>query len=128
MKAISIRQPWIDLILQGRKTIEVRRWPTKHRGRIALHAAYNFDYKGIKHHGIDKAQLRNSAILGTVDIVDMIEFDRISWRKFVDQHLSYIETWDRMTCRYGFVLTNARRLDEPRAMNGASFLFEIGEL
>jgi len=28
MKAISIKQPWVDLILSGRKTIETRFWKT----------------------------------------------------------------------------------------------------
>lgn len=38
MKALTIRQPWAQLIAIGAKTIETRSWPTKHRGRIAIHA------------------------------------------------------------------------------------------
>jgi hypothetical protein len=37
--ALSIKQPWAALLVQGRKTIEVRRWPTARRGRILVHAA-----------------------------------------------------------------------------------------
>lgn len=29
--ALSIRQPWVELILLGRKTIEVRSWAIRHR-------------------------------------------------------------------------------------------------
>ncbi len=36
--ALSIRQPWVELILLGRKTIEVRSWTTRHRGPLWLHA------------------------------------------------------------------------------------------
>ncbi|WP_084604451.1 ASCH domain-containing protein [Desulfonatronum thioautotrophicum] len=36
--ALSIRQPWVELILPGHKTIEVRSWPTRHRGPLWLHA------------------------------------------------------------------------------------------
>ena len=36
MKAISIRQPYANQILSGAKTIEVRSWPTKHRGDILI--------------------------------------------------------------------------------------------
>lgn len=36
MKAISIRQPYANQIASGRKTIEVRSWPTRHRGDILI--------------------------------------------------------------------------------------------
>ena len=38
MKAITIHQPWASLIACGEKQIETRRWPTKYRGPIAIHA------------------------------------------------------------------------------------------
>lgn len=41
MKALTIRQPWAQLIAIGAKQIETRSWPTKHRGRIAIHAGMN---------------------------------------------------------------------------------------
>jgi hypothetical protein len=37
--ALSLKQPWAALLALGRKTIEVRRWPTAHRGRVLIHAA-----------------------------------------------------------------------------------------
>jgi hypothetical protein len=37
--ALSLKQPWAALLANGRKTIEVRRWPTARRGRILIHAA-----------------------------------------------------------------------------------------
>lgn len=39
MKAISIRQPWAWLIINGAKDIENRDWPTKVRGRVLVHAS-----------------------------------------------------------------------------------------
>jgi len=36
MKAISIKQPWANLICSGRKTCEIRSWQTKHRGDILI--------------------------------------------------------------------------------------------
>ena len=38
-KALSIRQPWAWLIVQGLKDIENRSWATKHRGPTLIHAA-----------------------------------------------------------------------------------------
>jgi hypothetical protein len=36
MKAISIKQPWANLIASGQKTIETREWSTPYRGQILL--------------------------------------------------------------------------------------------
>ncbi len=54
MHGLVIREPWIDLILDGQKTWELRTMPTKVRGRIAL---------------IRKG---SGLIEGTVDLVDSL--------------------------------------------------------
>lgn len=38
MKAISIRQPWASLIVDGPKRIENRTWKTSRRGWVLVHA------------------------------------------------------------------------------------------
>jgi hypothetical protein len=47
MKAITILQPYAQLIAVGAKRYETRSWATKHRGPIAIHAgkrkAHDFD-------------------------------------------------------------------------------------
>ena len=37
--ALSIKQPWATLLVAGKKTIEVRSWSTRIRGRVLIHAA-----------------------------------------------------------------------------------------
>lgn len=36
MKALSIKQPWAEMILQGLKKIEVRSWRTDYRGDLLI--------------------------------------------------------------------------------------------
>ena len=36
MKALSIREPWITMIVDEEKTIETRTWETRHRGPLLL--------------------------------------------------------------------------------------------
>ena len=36
MKALSLRQPWANLIASGEKTIETRTWKTNYRGEILI--------------------------------------------------------------------------------------------
>jgi predicted transcriptional regulator len=43
MKAISIRQPWAQLVVEGVKDIENRNWFTMHRGRLYIHASKTFE-------------------------------------------------------------------------------------
>ncbi|MCD4727381.1 MAG: ASCH domain-containing protein [Pirellulales bacterium] len=36
MKALSVKQPWANMIAWGEKTIETRTWSTKHRGPLLI--------------------------------------------------------------------------------------------
>ena len=36
MKAISVKQPWANMIADGSKTIETRTWPTNYRGELLI--------------------------------------------------------------------------------------------
>src|SRR5947209_12878871 len=36
--ALSVKQPWAALLVAGLKTVEVRSWPTRRRGRVLIHA------------------------------------------------------------------------------------------
>lgn len=39
MKALSIRQPWVEMIASGEKTVEFRTWQTHYRGPLAICAS-----------------------------------------------------------------------------------------
>lgn len=36
--ALSVKQPWAALLVHGKKTLEIRSWPTRRRGRVLIHA------------------------------------------------------------------------------------------
>ena len=38
MKCLSISQPFADLVVSGKKTIELRNWNTNFRGEFLIHA------------------------------------------------------------------------------------------
>lgn len=44
MKAITISQPYASLIASGEKWIENRTWPTRSRGKLAIHAGLGRQY------------------------------------------------------------------------------------
>lgn len=43
MKAISLKQPWANMIAARVKTIETRKWKTSYRGTILICASMNVD-------------------------------------------------------------------------------------
>jgi len=36
MMALSVKQPWANMIASGKKTIETRKWPTDYRGELLI--------------------------------------------------------------------------------------------
>lgn len=124
MKTLSIRQPWAELILQGRKTIELRTWQTHYRGAILIHAGGNLEQDGCEAYGIDPAEITRGAIVGTVDIVDMVTFDTDSFAAMRDQHLD-LGDWPGDVL--GWRLANPQRLETPIPMRGRLGLFEVPE-
>ncbi len=43
MKAVSIKQPWANMIASNLKRIETRKWPTTYRGRILIVSSKKHD-------------------------------------------------------------------------------------
>ena len=48
MKALTIKQPWATLIIQGDKRFEFRSWQTKYRGELLIHAGKGIDKEAKK--------------------------------------------------------------------------------
>ena len=125
MKALSIRQPWAWLIVQGIKDIENREWHTNFRGKIYIHAGKTTDAsvpalsvtedwiierltEDQRRRYVTTPKARG-AIVGEVDIVDCVICSDNPW--FVGQ--------------YGFVLANPVAYDEPIPCKGMLGLFNV---
>lgn len=70
-RAISIRQPYVELILQGKKRYEYRSQPTQIFERVYLYAALRPADDPAKWHesGKQPGELPTGKIIGTVEIV-----------------------------------------------------------
>lgn len=87
LHAISIQQPWVDLILRGEKTWEIRGWDLKRRGILALHAPWGIDYPAAHFYGYQAPwELRRGRVVGLATIVAVHELDEASWRTNVQRH------------------------------------------
>ena len=87
MKALSIRQPWAWLIVNGYKDIENRTWSTDFRGRVYVHAGKRVkqgDFQGqrdyIRESGLILPEEPSlGAIVGEVTITDCVDALSSPW-------------------------------------------------
>lgn len=89
LKALSIRQPWAWLIINGGKDFENRTWATQYRGPVLIHAAKGMtpkeyaeasdwaDFCGVSVPPIN--ELQRGGIIGAADIVDCVDDAESNW-------------------------------------------------
>lgn len=120
MRCLSICQPFAELIVSGRKTIELRRWSTRYRGEFLIHAPVNIRVADCRRLGIE-TDLPTSAIVGKAEIYG-IRVYRSEQEMQADskRHLA-----GKFAARYGFLLRNAMRLRIPIPLKGRLGLFEV---
>ena len=71
--ALGVRQPWVELILRGVKTIEIRSQNTRVRGTIYLYASKKFSelpaaVDAAQAHDLDCPSLPAGLLVGSVEI------------------------------------------------------------
>ena len=72
VRAISIRQPYVELILRGKKKFEYRSTPTRIRERVYIYASLRADGTDSQWRlaGAERGDLPTGRIVGTVEIID----------------------------------------------------------
>jgi len=122
MKCLSVCQPFAELIVQGKKTIELRKWNTKFRGEFLVHAPQKIRLDDCKRLKI-KPELIVGAIIGKVELIDVKEYENASQIKIDSKkHLASNGESDN---KYGFVLQNPKQLRIPIPCNGQLNFFEF---
>lgn len=104
MKALSLKQPFAELILQGKKTIELRKWNTKFRGTFLIHASKIPDQSAMNQFQFSKLPV--GGIVGQVTLKEVKKYNsEIDHIKDKNKHLAN-SVWGN----YGFVLENPLRI------------------
>ena len=75
MKALTIKQPWAQLIIEGYKKYEFRSWKTKYRGKILIHAGMSLERAMANRFKDYNLEYTNGAIIGEAVIEDCILVD-----------------------------------------------------
>ena len=121
-RALSIRQPWAELIVQGRKTIELRSWETDYRGPIWIHAAKAANPDLDRLFGV--LDPPRGAFVGRITLEDISPIDRQRWERWRTQHL---DPGRYQPGRFAWHLSAAEQLAQPVPAPGRLNLFAVDE-
>lgn len=116
--AISIQQPWAELIISGRKTIELRTWKRTYRGQLWLHTGLHESPE------LDKAfsfsTLFRGGYIGVVTLELIVEMTEERWEKWRQQHLDFGQFFPGF---YAWVLSSPLRFKSPLLAPGKTGLY-----
>ena len=133
MKAISLQNPWAQLVVSGFKTVEAKTWTTDYRGELLICSKARSD-KSLEKAVLDVIEEEtdlafeqseffvNGAVLGKVQLVDI--------RPLTEDDLE--ESWmdpaeleAAETPLYAWVFDNAEPIAEPIEVKGKPRLFDM---
>jgi len=123
MKCLSVSQPYADLIVQGKKTIELRTWNTKFRGEFLVHAPFKVKKDACKRLGIDETKLRTGVIIGKAEIFDVKVYNLVSELKA--DYKKHFATEEFLRHKYGFLLKKPKELLMPIPYKGSLGFFNV---
>jgi len=123
MKCLSVSQPYADLIIKGKKTIELRTWNTKFRGEFLIHAPIKIKTDVCKKMRVDETKLRIGVILGRVEIYDVKKYSSIPELK--KDYKKHFGSEEFLCHRYGFLLRNPKELNIPIPYKGRLGFFDV---
>jgi activating signal cointegrator 1 len=125
MRALTILQPWAEMIARGVKRVENRTWRTKYRGPLAIHVGKSLAWMESEdagawpeRYGADMPradELTFGAIIAVAELVDCVRVEDLPAE--LRGHPFAAGPW----C---WVLSDARRI-EPIACKGAQMVWMI---
>lgn len=121
MKCLSVSQPFANLIISGKKTIELRNWNTKFRGEFLIHSPLKIRTKDSKRLKMNK-KFVTGAIIGKAQLYDVKKYNSLKEIK-LDQKFHFISK-KFQTNTFGFMLKNAKPLRIPIPWKGQLGIFD----
>jgi hypothetical protein len=122
LKCLSVSQPFADLIISGKKTIELRNWNTNFRGEFFIYAPIKIRVEDCKRLKITK-KLATGVIIGKAELYDVKKYNSLKEVK-IDQkfHLASKNFQDKT---FGFKIKNAKSLRIPIPWKGQLGFFDV---
>jgi len=122
LKCLSISQPFADLVISGKKSIELRSWNTNFRGEFLVHAPLKIRIEDAERLKINKKFVTGS-IIGKAQLYDVKKYNSVK-EITLDQKLHF-STKKFQTKTFGFLLKNAKPLRIPIPWKGQLGIFDV---
>jgi hypothetical protein len=122
LKCLSVSQPFADLIISGKKTIELRKWNTNFRGEFFIHAPIKIRIKDCKRLKITK-KLVTGVIIGKAELYDVKKYNSSKEVK-LDQKF-HLASKNFQNKTFGFKIKNAKSLRIPIPWKGQLGFFDV---
>lgn len=124
IRAISIKQPWANLIVSGFKTIETRKWATTYRGDILICSSLQPDKSALELYGPHADRFQgHSPITAEPAGVALCIAELYDCRKMIrtDERRALCHVYPNA---HSFFLRNIRKI-EPFPVKGQLGIFEV---
>jgi predicted transcriptional regulator len=123
MKCLSVSQPFASLIVQGKKTIDLRRWNTNFRGEFLIHAPQKIRLEDCKRLKINPKTLVLGAIIGKVEIYEVKKYSSTAELNLDSK--KHLASKKFQQSKYGFCLKNAKAFRVPISAKGRLGFFDV---
>lgn len=124
LRALTIRQPWAELILRGRKPYEIRSWSTKYRGPLVIHSAAKVNSGYAIELGLNPDKLVAGAFVGVAVLTDVRPFTRNdAW--LLKKNRAGFGGWEPDL--FSWVLAKPRRIAPPIKAKGKLGLIKVSQ-
>ena len=122
MKCLSVSQPFADLIVSGKKNIELRNWNTNFRGDFLIHAPLKIRIEDSKRLKINK-KFTTGAIIGKAQLYDVKKYNSTKEIKLDQKYHFSTKKFQNKT--FGFMLKNVKPLRIPIPWKGQLGFFDV---
>lgn len=116
--ALTVHQPWVELLISGRKSIEIRTWAPDYRGRIWLHAGLKANIELERRFGF--RDLYRGGYVGSIALLAVVSLTHDRWVQFRNKHLDVGEYRSGL---FAWMMDEPRRFRVPVSGPGALSLF-----
>ena len=126
MKALTIKEPWATLIIDGYKKYEFRSWKTNYRGKILIHAGMSEEKDMLKKFKDYNLNCSKGMIIGEALLTDCI----LVTKEFEEELLKIDKTVygrESHEMTYAWKLENIIKYDKPIPVKGKLGLWNYEE-
>ena len=123
VKALTIREPWASLIVNGYKEYEFRSWKTNYRGKILIHAGKGSDKEYLDRFKEYDLEYGKGEIIGEAELVDCIKVSD-EFQKVLNNKNRLVYGNNNYDQKYAWKLINIKKYDKRIPAKGKLSLWE----